>query len=74
MKKNEKLLRETSPGDMLVDKDGDKWIRTTEGAMVRAAATEEEVIGWSESEMKDAEEQFGPFIFVGSAWDVGGKP
>jgi hypothetical protein len=53
-------LAESLPGDRFLDRDLDVWTRLHGGAVVFCHASRE-IVAWSESELADADEEFGPF-------------
>lgn len=64
-------IADARPGDVLIDCDGDEWVRRRGAATMRPTRTNPRVrrgVRWSFAEFPDAEEAFGPFILHGRVW------
>lgn len=55
-------ISDAKPGETLYDADGDPWARTAEGATLTCLSGNGKVVEWSEAELSEANERFGPFV------------
>lgn len=61
-------LADARPGDVLLDADGDEWVRRRGVATMLPTRTNPRVrrgVRWSLDEFPEAEENFGPFTLHG---------